>query len=319
MIRNFFKKNNFLEIDTNQITLLNVPEENINQINLYLKIKKKYIKCCLQTSPELALKRVVSLGFNKIYQFSHVFRNMEFDITHLPEFSSIEWYRVNQDINTLINDCEKIFFNILFLINKNFSSKEENLIIDFFKKFKVAKLRDLWIKYVGIDLDIVLEEMNNNNLLRRIIEDKNYFIQENNNFENIFYGIMGKSIELNIGLKVPYVVTNWPKKISLMAKSLNFNKLYADRFEIYFNGVELGNGCNELTDRVDQKKRFLNILKLDKFKKKRIDNFDFFLEDFDKMKKVVGIALGFDRLLMIMLKEKNIKNVSAFDGSEIFK
>ena len=130
---------------------------------------------------------------------------------------------------------------------------------------------------------------------------------------------MANSIELNIGLKVPHVVINWPKKVSLMAKSSNFNKLYADRFEIYFNGVELGNGCDELIDRIDQKKRFLNILKLDKFKKKRIENFDFFLEDFDRMKKMAGIALGFDRLLMVMLKERNIKNVSAFDGSKIFK
>ena len=256
-------------------------------------------------------KKLLSIGLETIFQFSHVFRNDEESRYHLSEFSLLEWYRANCGIKEVINDCEQIIKKVFNSIIKNFKIQASSEFNPFLPIKKIT-MQEVWEKYAKINLRQILEKIENGNvdaLVNAVIKN-GHILRENATFEDAFIHIMLKCIEPNIGNQQACAIIKWPAQMASLAKLCSDDPLFSLRFEIYANGLELANGFDELTDPVEQKKRFVkeNIIRKNIGIPELPIDFSF-LKSLNNMPSSAGVAMGFDRLLMILLNKKTIRSV----------
>ncbi|MCK5852152.1 EF-P lysine aminoacylase GenX [bacterium] len=232
----------------------------------------------LATSPEPYMKRLVAGGLNKIFQITKCFRNGEIGDRHNIEFSMLEWYRNDADYLNLIDDVKNL---LNFICDKiNFSN--------IFSNFEIISLDDAWVKFTGKPLDDIP-----------------------NGFD--FDKTMIEKIEPGLNLNKLTIITDFPACFSPMCKQKSDNPYRAERLEIYFNGIELGNGCTEQIDKKIQIKR----LRDEQLARKQMGKDVYpwpseFVDSLDNMPASAGMALGIDRLIMILCNEDKIEDVIAF-------
>ena len=304
--RNFFDRQGFIEVDAPALILANCVEAHIDPIEVSVDLgsghgkQKRY----LQTSPEIYHKRLLSHGLPQIYQLSHVFRNGEYGQRHLPEFSLLEWYRAGATLEDLISDCEQLFVEISDAISGS--------AVNFLKPFERITLETLWKEKAGIDLRQALVQMDQGDHLAlvRSVQAAGLYLRDGANFEDAFHHVMLTQIEPNIGQERPCVVMQWPRQLAALARINERDHLFADRFEIYFQGLEIANAFDELIDPNEQKKRFENEAQSRcREGKPGLPMNQIFLSDLSCLPPSAGIAVGFDRLLMLILGSKEIENV----------
>ncbi|OQM34173.1 elongation factor P--(R)-beta-lysine ligase [bacterium endosymbiont of Pedicinus badii] len=293
-IRKFFFERKVLEVETPILAENCSMDRNIihfrtNLLNLYGKKKTMY----LMSSPEFHMKRIIAQIKVSIFQICKSFRNQEIGKIHNPEFTMLEWYRVGYTIFDLmkeIKDLLKIFFS-------------------FFKEKKIS-YRSVFLKYFQIDPFLVKKKK-----LVRIIKKYNLFhkiheLNKNSLLEIIFSFLIVPKISKDCFT----FIYHFPSYIFSLAKNNEKNKNISERFELYFRGIELANGFFELQDYKEQYYRFLQEnqnrkkekLKIIKIDKKFLRSLKFGIPSCS------GVALGLDRLIMIILKKKNIKKVISF-------
>lgn len=311
-IRRYFAEENFYEIDAPQVIAANCVEANIDPLKVTFSLPQP-IDLYLHTSPEVAAKRLLAAGAQKIYQLSHVFRDGETGKKHLPEFCLLEWYRAHADLQDLINDCQKLFNKICDeLSNAQPAILHYKPQIDFKAPFEVFTVEELWQKFAGIDLRAALKAAQANDLsfLRRILEAQGESLSPSLTFDDCFHLIMLKFVEPNIGHKVPCVVIKWPARMAALAKRCEDDHLFAHRFEIYAGGHEIANAFFELTDPVEQRARFQKdneervILG-----KNALPLPESMITNLAKIPQSSGIAVGIDRLLMAISGSDHIKSI----------
>ena len=280
IIRSFFDRQGFLEIDS-PILIENFTEEFITPITTSTNME-------LRTSPELHLKNAITLGYNKIYELGHVFRQeTKEDNLHSNEFSMLEWYRSNSTLDQLIKDCEMLFSKLAPSL--------------FYNKFEKETLNNLWKKFTPINLEAALER---NDLPKQAFQN-GFTHTPSEKFHDVFSLIMSTIIEPQIGIITPCVVTDWPYQLSAFSKTTSLNPLWCSRFEIYYNGIELANAFSELYDPIEQEKRLFFSQKRQQYHK--IPN-PILLKYLPSIKSTAGISIGIDRLLMIIAGKPNIQN-----------
>ncbi|MEI6805414.1 MAG: EF-P lysine aminoacylase EpmA [Myxococcaceae bacterium] len=249
----------------------------------------------LRTSPEIYHKRLLARGCQKIYELGHVFRDEELGRIHLREFTLLEWYRVGASLSDLIQDCEKLFYALAPEL--------------FSKPFELKTLEELWRDYAKIDLRQALLTGN----LVQIVKNAGFVLRDHADFSDAFHHVMITVIEPNIGQETPCVVTRWPKELAALSRLCEDDCLFAERFEIYFRQTELANAFLELTDPVEQKKRFEAEARTRNELGKRSPKPDqAFLTDLQFIPRTAGIAVGFDRLLMLIAGAEFISDVTNF-------
>lgn len=296
LIRNYFQENKVLEVSTPILSTSAVSDTNIESINTNLSISPSE-KFYLQTSPEFFMKRMLADGFGDIFQVCKVFRDDELGRLHLPEFTMIEWYRLNFNLKNIINDT----LNIITLI-----------LHDQYTNIPVEKIsyRDAFLKYLNIDpITVDIEKI----IILANLDTSLQLIMDNDRNQYLDF-LFATRIAENFNQKELTVVHHFPADQAALARICPNNNNHADRFEIFFGNVELANGYVELTDIHETKKRFQNDQYLRHAQGKKIrpldENFiasiEFGLPD------CAGVALGFDRLLMISEGETNIQSVQHF-------
>lgn len=312
--RKYFAAQDFFEIDSPLLISANCIETHIDPI--WVKVncgQKGELKRYLHTSPEIYHKRLLSYGAQKIYQLGHVFRDGELGKMHLPEFAMMEWYRAGGTLDDLIVDCEELFCAVAKAVLGSTEIKLPNeCIIDLNQPFDRCSMEYLWKEHAQIDLRAALEKMRDGDLLAlvRVAQEKGYALRELATFDDVFHHIMLTKIEPAIGYDKPCVVQNWPTQLAALARVCENDPLFAERFEIYCGQMELANAFAELVDPVEQKIRFERDLKERSLLGKMplpID--DSFINDLNFMPNAVGIAVGFDRLLMLILQVPEINQV----------
>ncbi len=317
-VRSYFERDQFIEIDSPIIINANCVEAGINPVPVQVKTsfhekEQRY----LLTSPEIALKKLLSAGMKKIFQLSHVFRDGEKGPAHLPEFCLLEWYRANGNLAEVINDCEHIIKEVANKVEINLlPPKKEALGFNPFLPLEKITMEQAWNKYAHIDLRRALVEISNGNneALVQAVTVKGHTLREKANFEDAFIHIMLKCIEPNIGNKQACAIYNWPAQMASLARLCSNDYLFASRFEIYAGGLELANGSDELIDPIEQERRFLFENKIRASQNKDLLPIDRnFLKCLSKIPKAAGVAIGFDRLLMAVLKKRHIKEVMALN------
>jgi elongation factor P--(R)-beta-lysine ligase len=306
LIREFFWSQNFLEVETPLIQKLPGQEPYLNpmKIDIHDENKNKFTGY-LHTSPEYTMKKMLASGFEDIFSICKCFRDQEsFGGTHNPEFTMIEWYRTDADMWNIMDDVEKLFE----FINKN-------LKLNFNTKFERIHMRDLWQKYININLDNFLDKQSMFDLCKKL----DFNPDESEPYEDLFYRIFLNKIEPHLGKDKPQIVHHYPAQMSALAKLSKEDKNYAERFEVYINGLELANAFSELTDSDEQLARLKEEQYLRKKLNKNIFDID---EDFiyavKNLPKCSGIALGVDRLVQLFTGCKNINNVISLPAKQLF-
>lgn len=294
--RDFFDKQNVLEVDCPIITAGASVDAHIDLIPaVYHHKETRY----LHSSPEYGMKRLLAEGIGDIYQLSHVFRDGEFGFKHNPEFAMAEWYRLNYTLEQMIEDT--VNFIRLFLGEL---------------PYRTVSYRDTFFEGTGFDYFEATEEQ-----LFQYIQDKQipyYPAVVDEGKDALLNLILGSVIEPKLGHGELYVLAYYPATQAALAQRRQHGpEQVAERFEVYFEGVELANGYHELTDALEQRARFqeANQTRLS-LGKEALPLDEHFLKALEKeLPDCCGVAVGFDRLMMLRHKAKSLAEVIAWDWS----
>ena len=288
--RKFFISQDFLEVETPIRIKYPAPEANIETY----KSEDRF----LIASPEIQMKLLVMAGYEKIFQVTHCFRKEDCSDLHQTEFTMCEWYRVKASIYDLMDDCEKITkLQIDFILSS--LEKEKTFEIDkkkceeFFNKIKFP--------FEKIEIQQIYKDLAGWDPVETY-DPKRFDID------------MVTKIEPYLKTKPAAFLIGYPYYQASLARLQDGSKGIAERFELYINGVEIANAFDELTDGIEQEKRFLEELLVRR--EKNMNQYEIdkrFIENLKKgMPKTSGIALGIDRFLMVLLCKNSIEDVILF-------
>ena len=256
----------------------------------------------LHTSPEFAMKKLLVQGYEKIFQVCPVFRNEPCSNTHHPEFTMLEWYRAYEPLDSIMKDTESLV-RFVARATQRFRPRSS---IDFRSPFLKFTVAELFKKHIHVELP------SNDDLsgIQKIAAKLRVPGQIGTRWDDVFFSIWLNFIEPNFSKNRPMFVTEFPKSQAALSKLKvdRRGELVADRFELYISGQEIANAFYELTDPDLQHSRFLEDQKIrkqvygDAFPESPIDeNFISALKE--GMPPSSGIALGVDRLIMVMSGE----------------
>ncbi|MCV2531183.1 MAG: elongation factor P--(R)-beta-lysine ligase [Candidatus Lightella neohaematopini] len=291
-IRKFFECRNYIEVETPLLSNKTTTNVYITPFETKL-INNNHKKLYLISSPEFHMKRLLCAGMNKIFQLCHSFRNGEIGKYHNPEFTILEWYRKNCNMYDIMLETNELLKSIIK-----------------YKKPEFVSYQNVFIKYTNIDPLNVNKEKINKFLLERKLT---YLF--NNNYDDIIQLIFSLFIIPKLGLENPIFVYHFPVYQAELARINNKNNKIVDRFEVYFKGIELSNGCYELVNAKEQLKRFMyEYKKINNNKLKRyVDKRLVLALKYGRISNCSGVALGIDRLIMLALKINNLKKIISFD------
>ncbi|UOQ27839.1 Lysyl-tRNA synthetase (class II) [Candidatus Vidania fulgoroideae] len=293
-IRKFMNRNNFLEVETPILSEMTEGSDSKPFLTKHNSLKKKMF---LRISPELNLKKMLISGFEKIFEIGKNFRNEGISKKHYPEFLNIEFYKTYENYKWGMFFLEKLIKNLAnSYVRSGIKNKNIDKIIK--DKFDEITIDEAIIKYGGIKIN----EINNKEKFISVLKEKKYL---NYSLEEIKFVFFEKKISKKI--KKPTFVTEYPIFSSPLAK-INKKKKKLDRFELYISGIEVANGFSELNDYIEQKERFNKQKNINKKKinKNFIESMKF------GMPPACGCGLGIDRIIMIIEKLNNIKEILVF-------
>lgn len=272
----------------------------------------------LITSPEYAMKKLLVAGFPKIYQLAKCFRNGEaFEGRHNPEFTMLEWYRTGVDYAGIMDETEALVKHVAEKATFRTVIERNGRIIDLAKPWERFTVREAMAKHAGIDLDAA---MNDGKILRDKAAELDHVLPEGYSWDDAFFSVFLNAVEPHLGVERPTFLHEYPVSMAALSKASARDPRYAERFELYIGGLEVANAFTELTDAKEQRKR----LEVERTLRKSLGRSDYGPdEDFlaaleEGMPEAGGIALGFDRLLMVLLGEDDIRNVMAFPADTMF-
>lgn len=296
-VRSFLDAKKVIEVDTPLIVKHPVINEHIESIEVYPN--KKDIRY-LHSSPEYLMKRLLSKGLKNIYFLGHVFRKNEIGNFHNTEFTMLEWYRSNTSFEKFI---------------------EENIdLIKLFIKFrKIEKISYFELFYKNFKIDIFACTKKDLIILCKKLKIliSNIKSLKKEDFLSLLTDYFFEKLSIKDTL---YIVYDFPKEQAELAKTYIKNKKeIAKRFEFFFNGFELANGYFELNNEKILRKRFEKVIKMKKphLSKKNILD-EKFLKSINGIgNNLYGIAIGFDRLMMLRHNTHNIKDILYFSYQDL--
>ncbi len=307
-IRTFFDDRSYLEVDTPTLSPTLIPEANIENfatcfINPFMEQQELF----LLPSPEIYMKRLIADGWGSLYQISHCFRNSE-QVGHLhnPEFTMLEYYTVGADEVDSIVITEELFAHLLP------ADAPEHLRPPF-AKMSVAEATK---RFTGIDLDAHQDQSKLAEAARSL---GLMFAEEKESWEETFNRIFLTLVEPKLPQERPLVLDRYPKQIECLAVA---EGAYRRRWELYVGGMELANCYNEERDpetiatylREEHEtmvaQRSASGMPLPPVDEQLVDIFS-------SMEQVSGVAMGLDRLQMLLMGRSSIDEVLLFPFSEI--
>jgi len=249
----------------------------------------------LGTSPEYQMKRLLASGMPNIYQVCRAFRRDEEGHNHQPEFTMLEWYRANAGSQELMRDTEELVASIAQHINGTTVLEREGQRLDLATPWPRMTVAAAFERYAGCALDDVVAD------------------------EDRFFRLLVERIEPELGRTQPVFLTHYPASMASLARIDPNDSRYADRFEAYVFGIELCNGFGELTDPVEQRARLVTDQATRRTLGKDVYPLDErFLAALEHgLPESGGNALGFDRLVMLLLGTARVEDVMAFPASRL--
>lgn len=305
-IRDYFDALGFLEVETGQLVGEPGQEPTLEPFCTGDRF--------LVTSPELRMKRLLAAGYERIYELSHAYRGGVGELTdwHHPEFTLLEWYRAFAAGDALIPDLEGLFREAALRLTGSAEFRRGDRRIDLTAPFERLQVSAAFAEYAGIDLEPFLDgEVER---FRASARRAGFSVSEEESGETLFFRIFLDRVEGRLGLERPTILSGYPLQMAALATVDEDDPRLASRFECYALGVELANAFTELNDPEEQQQRFLA-----ERERKRRDGLDpgpmpeRFLAALGRgMPPSAGIALGVDRLLMLIIGCERIADTLPF-------
>ena len=303
-VRQWFSEQDFLEVDCPALQVSPGNEAHIHAFQTSLidtagVASTRY----LHTSPEFSCKKLLAAGETRIFNLGHVFRNREGTLTHTPEFTMLEWYRVSEDYTIIIEDS----LNLVKLATQTVSGNAwiwKDRVCDPYAPAEWLTVQNAFLTYAGVDL---LATGNDRDVLAEISPVD---FQHGESWSDIFSRILVEKIEPQLGNGRLTILHEYPTSEAALARTCAHDDRVAERFELYACGVELANGFGELTDAEEQRRRFLaemDIKELRYGERYPID--EDLLDALAMMPPASGVALGLDRVIMLATGATAIEQV----------
>ena len=265
----------------------------------------------LHTSPEFAAKKLLAAGEDRIFEFARVFRNREQGRLHAREFTMLEWYRAREDYEVVIADTLDLV-RLAAQIAKTSRLVYRERTCDPFAPADRLTVAEAFTHFAGIDLLATLDErgFGRRDDLAVRARRGGISVSEGDDWSDIFSKVLTARIEPRLGLDRPVILYEYPVCEAALARVSPRDARVAERFELYACGVELANGFGELTDPLQQRARFeTEMAKKEKIYGLRYPLDEELLAALAAMPPAGGVALGFDRLVMLVTGAPNIDAV----------
>ncbi|MDD5170416.1 MAG: EF-P lysine aminoacylase EpmA [Syntrophales bacterium] len=279
-VRSFFIEREYLEIETPNRIPAPAPECHIDAV--------PSVAWFLHTSPELCMKRLLAAGFSKIFQICKCYRQNERGRLHLSEFTLLEWYRSGADYLELMDECESLLC---------------------FVALRLGKGDSLIYKGDGIDLQPPWERISVKEAFERYSPTSLAECMEADRFEEMLVS----HVEPRLGWPKPTFLFDYPASMASLARINSSDLTVAERFELYIAGMEVANAFSELTDGKEQRERFAKEESSRRLSGKMpYPSPEPFLRAMSSMPESAGIALGLDRLAILLTDAAGIDDVVTF-------
>lgn len=324
-IREFFKKEGFHEVEVPLLlpTPSTEPFLEVFKTELVDDQGHKW-DGFLPSSPEFAMKKLLSAGSGSIFTITKSFRNGEGRSSrHNPEFTILEWYRTPGDYMDVAHDFEQLLSYIRKAV-KPYSRESVNLEelsyqgkeYDLSSPWERVSVAQAFEKYAGIDIETMLDK-------ERLLlagKKKGYQVDASTTWEEIWNQIIANEIEPKLGLDNPTILYDYPASQAAFSKKKADDPRFAERFEVYLAGMELGNCFSELTDWSEQEARCV----ADLAERKAMGKAEYPMDsDFIEalkmgMPETGGVAVGVDRLVALFADAPDIADTLFFPVDELF-
>jgi lysyl-tRNA synthetase class 2 len=284
-MRRFFIDRGYLELETPILIPAPAPECHIDAI----RVGDLY----LHTSPELCMKRLLAAGFSRIFQITKCFRSGERGRLHLPEFTLLEWYRCKTDYLGLMEECEIMLLSVFETLQMNGEILYGNHRVNLRRPWERMTVLEAFERYSPMSLEEALAS-------------------------DRFDELTVRAIEPEMGMVRPTFLMDYPASLAALARIKPSDPRFAARFELYIAGMELANGFSELNDEGEQRLRFDQENRKSVAQGKRAyPSPDRFLTALGHMPEASGIAVGIDRLVMLLTDRTRIDDVVCFTPEEL--
>lgn len=308
--RSFFADEGFTEVETPALqvspgiephlrafaTLLNDPRDN--------SLRPRY----LHTSPEFAMKKLLAGGMERIWQLTHAFRDGERGPTHHPEFAMLEWYRVGVTYEALMDDCEALLRRAA-----DGPLRWQGKAADPNRPFERLSVAEAFARHTGIDILATAPDPDRPSLalLAEAAAGVGVAPHPGDDWESLYFRLFLDRIEPHLGIGAPTILYDYPISMAALSRQKPADPRLCERFELYVCGLELANAFSELTGANEQRGRFI----ADQAKKQRLYGYTYPIDDDflaaleHGLRDCAGIALGFDRLVMLCTGADDIEDV----------
>lgn len=265
----------------------------------------------LHTSPEFSMKKLLAAGEQRIASLGHVFRNRERSGRHHPEFTMLEWYRVGEPYTAVMDDCVRMI-RIAAEVTGAGLLRSRGHEADPFAEVERISVADAFGVHGGVDLLATMDAAGNTDAdalaaqMRAVGLDVPADVQ----WSYLFTRILTEKVEPKLGMGRITILDRYPASEAALARRTADDPRVSERFEIYACGVELANGFGELTDADEQRRRFtIEMEEKQRLYGERYPLDEEFLAALELMPEASGIALGFDRLVMLATGASRIDQV----------
>lgn len=314
-VRSWFEGQGFLEVETPARVFSPGQEVHLQAIPAG---EGRY----LITSPEYHMKRLVAAGLPRIVQIGRCWRGGEKGSLHEPEFTMIEWYRAGASLDEIARDCEALIEVAARAVGhwpavdvpagRGRAEKPERLAVE--SPFERLTVREALSHFAGMSLcgDESVDE------LRGLAMRAGCNPGSAATWDDVFFQIFLDRVEPRLGRDRPTFVFDWPLPLAALARRKPDDPLTVERFELYAGGLELANAFGELGDPVEQRARFVEEATLRRQRGRVVYPIDEkLLAALATMPPTCGVAMGFDRLVMLVTGADSIRDVMAFADDEV--
>jgi elongation factor P--(R)-beta-lysine ligase len=305
--RRFFDSEGFTEVETAALQVSGGNETHLAAFSTELIGQDgERSRLYLHTSPEFACKKLLAAGEERIFTFARVFRNRERSALHHPEFTMLEWYRAGEPTLRIYEDCAGLLAAAARAAGtRDFSRRGR--VCDPFAEPQIVTVCEAFAAYASIDLASILHDRDG---LARAAARDGIRVAKDDTWSDLFSKILSEKVEGNLGSERPTILTDYPVSEAALARAREDDPRFADRFELYICGVEVANGFAELTDAAEQRRRFeAQMVEKARIYGERYPIDEDFLAALAQMPAASGVALGFDRLVMLAAGAERIEQV----------
>ena len=308
--RDLFAVMEFVEVETATLQVSPGNETHIHAMRTELASPTGRDRRYLRTSPEFACKKLLAAGERRIFEFARCFRNRESGPLHHPEFTMLEWYRAHGHYELLMDDCMAVIACAAQTTGTRQFTYRDRSASPFADPDRMT-VAEAFDRFAGIDLMAAPPPAGpDRRHFAKMANDAGVNVPNEDTWGDVFSRVLVEKIEPNLGIGRPTILDEYPAVMSALARPKPGDARVAERFEIYICGVELANGFGELTDPVEQRRRLAaEMTEKERIYHERYPIDDDFIAALRTMPPSCGVALGFDRLVMLAAGATRIDQV----------